>query len=249
MSLAVEETLTHDGKVRTPRRIGAVVAEELVRRLSGDEFEPGDKLPTEPELQLTFGVSRTALREALKWIESRGLISIRQGRGAVVNPIEHWDLTEPIVLGALLENNPGLDMFGQLMAVRTWLEPQLARSAASLVSQESLNTLRKLLDSMSNEIGQQDPFMQHDVEFHEIIKLSAGNLIARSIMTSIATPLWISRRLMNQFPGASRDAHREHLAIYDALAARDPDRAEAAMRDHLIAGLHRGEEATKGIID
>lgn len=244
MSMAVEALLMQDGKVRAPRRLGEVVAEELVRRISGDEYEPGDKLPTEPELQIAFGVSRTALREALKWVESRGLISIRQGRGAVVNPIEHWDLTEPIVLGALLEKNPRLDMFGQLMAVRTWLEPQLARSAAAFITEEALTNLKSLLDAMSKEIGQQDAFMLHDVEFHEVIKAHADNLIARSIMSSIATPLWISRRLMNRYPGSSKEAHSEHVAIYEALMARDPERAEDAMRNHLIAGLHRGE-ATK----
>lgn len=224
-----------------PRRLGEVVAEDLVRALASSEYEPGDRLPPEIEMQEDFGVSRTAVREALKWVESRGLIVIRQGRGAVARPIEHWDLTDPAVLSALLEHNPAMGTFQQLMAIRSWIEPELARAAAQLMPESELDILRTLLAQMSQEVANPDAFVDHDGEFHEVIARNGGNQVSHSILASFVQPLRISRMLMNAYPNAARQAHEEHSTILAALEARDSDAAAIAMRTHLDAGLRRGE--------
>lgn len=219
--------------VTRPQRFGDVVAEELVRSLARGDLAPGDRLPPEPQLQEEFAVSRTVLREALKFVESRGMISIRQGRGAIVQPTEAWNLLDPLVLSATLESHPTPEVFEHLMAVRALLEPELTKSAASRISDDDLRQLADLLDRMAGEVADPEQYLLHDVEFHEVINRNADNLIARSILSSIDLPLRTSRRLTNTIPDALAQAHQEHRTIYRLLEARDDDAAADAMRKHL----------------
>lgn len=216
-----------------PRRLGEVISAEIVAAIAKDKYPVGSKLPTEPELQAQFGISRTAVREALKWVESRGLISIRQGRGAQVNPIELWDLTDPDVLSVMLTHNSHLEIFDQLMAVREMLEPSIAGDAAREISDARLESLSDLLDQMGQQLDNLEKFQNLDVEFHDVIASSSPNLIARSVMRSIAEPLFIARRMMSEIPESSRLAHADHLAILDALSRHDEQAARDSMHRHL----------------
>lgn len=220
-------------RLSKPQRFGDVVAEEVVRCLARGDYAPGDRLPTEPRLQESFGVSRTVLREALKFVEGRGMITIRQGRGAVVQPVTSWDLLDPLVLSAMLEHHPTPEAFEQLMTVRAMLEPDLARAAAARMGVDELDELQRLLNQMAHELDQPEAFLLHDVEFHDVINRSAGNLIALSIMNTIELPLRSSRRLTNSIPRALDQAQDAHQLIYDQLVARDPEGAAEAMRRHL----------------
>lgn len=231
--MASVETTTGSRRVVRPQRFGDVVAEALVRSLARGDLQPGDRLPPEPQLQTDFGVSRTVLREALKFVESRGMISIRQGRGAVVKPTESWNLLDPLVLSATLETHPTPEVFEHLMAVRALLEPELTKSAASRIADEDLNLLADLLSRMAGEVTESEQYLLHDVEFHGVINRNAENLVARSILTSIEMPLRISRRLTNTIPDALVSAQQEHQRIFELLRSRDGDAAAEAMRTHL----------------
>ncbi len=204
-----------------------------MRSLARGDVAAGERLPPEPKLQEEFGVSRTVLREALKFVESRGMISIRQGRGAVVQPTEAWNLLDPLVLSATLETHPTPEVFEHLMDVRELLEPALTRSAASRIGEDDLRQLGELLRHMAGEVAESEQYLLHDVEFHAVINRNGDNLIARSILSSIELPLRTSRRMTNTNPDALAKAQEDHQAIYDLLAARDGDGAADAMRTHL----------------
>jgi GntR family transcriptional regulator, galactonate operon transcriptional repressor len=216
-----------------PQRFGDLVAEEVVRSLARGDYAPGDRLPTEPQLQQAFGVSRTVLREALKFVESRGMLSIGPGRGAVVQPMAGWNLLDPLVLSAMLENYPTPEAFEQLMAVRSMIEPELARAAADLITTGELERLAELLVQMADELHDPEAFLQHDVEFHNVINRCSGNMVAHSIMAAIEQPLRSSRRLTNTIPHALDQAQDAHQHIYDQLLRRDSDQSAEAMRAHL----------------
>ena len=220
-------------RLERPQRFGDVVAEEVVRLLARGDYQPGERLPPEPRMQESFGVSRTVLREALKFVESRGMIDVRQGRGAVVNSPARWNLLDPLVLSAMLENHPTPAAFEQLMAVRTMLEPELAREAAAAIGDADLERLEQLLDAMAREIGDPESFLQYDVEFHDVLTAAAGNVIAHSILSSIEQPLRSSRRLTNTIPHALDQAQYAHQQIFENLVRRDGEGAAQAMRDHL----------------
>jgi DNA-binding FadR family transcriptional regulator len=214
-------------------RLGAVLMAELIERIASGHWAEGELLPTEVELQAEFTVSRTALREGLKAVEDRGMISIRQGRGAVVQPVTAWNLLDPLVLSALIDHHPTPEIFEQVMAVRLMIEPELARSAAAAAT-EQLDAMSNLLDRMDDEIGDPDAYLELDVEFHRLLAESSPNLVARGIMASIEQPLRSSRRLTNTLPHALDRAQREHRAIHERLRAGDGEGAAAAMREHLL---------------
>ena len=231
--MALERQIHAGRGLSRPQRFGEVVAEELVRALAQGEYAAGQRLPTEPQMQEDFGISRTVLREALKFVESRGMITIRQGRGAVVEPVDCWDLLDSVVLTAMLEHHPTPDAFEQLMAVRGMIEPELTRLAAVRLGEDQLAELSRLLDQMASQLENSETFLQLDVAFHAVITRGAGNLIAQSIMTAIEQPLRVSRRLTNTIPRALAQAQEAHQSIFDRLTVHDGDGASQAMVDHL----------------
>lgn len=222
------------GGLARPLRLGALLMGELIERIASGRWGEGELLPTEVELQAEFSVSRTALREGLKAVEDRGMISIRQGRGAVVQPVAAWNLLDPLVLSALIEYHPTPEIFEQVMATRMMIEPELARLAATSIGEAELDEMSSLLDLMAEELKDPDSFLEHDVQFHRLLAEAAPNLVARAIMASIEQPLRSSRRLTNTIPHALDQALRDHREIYECLRARDADAAALAMRAHLL---------------
>jgi len=219
--------------VARPQRLGAVLMHEIIGRIATGRLAEGTFLPTEPELQAEFDMSRTALREGLKAVEDRGLISIRQGRGAQVQPRERWNLMDSAVLTALLDHHPTPEIFEQMMGTRMMLEPALAAAAAQRISDADLDRLGTLLDEMAGQFDDADAFLENDIRFHQIVADAAGNLIARSIMLMMEQPLRSSRRLTNTIPRALEQGQEAHRRIYDQLRAHDGPRAEQAMHEHL----------------
>ena len=221
------------GLVR-PLRLGAVLMGELIQRIATGRWPEGDLLPTEVELQAEFTVSRTALREGLKAVEDRGMISIRQGRGAVVQPVTRWNLLDPLVLSALIDHHPTPEIFEQVMATRMMIEPELARAAAAAITDAELDAIGNVLERMVEEVDDPDGYLELDVEFHRLVAEASANLVAGAIMASIEQPLRSSRRLTNTIPHALHRAQQDHRAIYLRLRNRDADGAAEAMRAHLL---------------
>jgi DNA-binding FadR family transcriptional regulator len=215
-------------------RLGAVLMGELIRRIAAGHWAEGELLPTEVELQTEFSVSRTALREGLKAVEDRGMLAIRQGRGAVVQPVTAWNLLDPLVLSALIDHHPTPEIFEQVMATRMMIEPELARAAATAITDPQLDAMGNLLDQMADEVDDPDGYLELDVEFHRLVAEASPNLVARAIMASIEQPLRSSRRLTNTIPRALDKAQHDHRAIHERLLERDADGAAETMRQHLL---------------
>lgn len=216
-----------------PHRLGALLMMEMIERIVSGDFAAGDLLPRETDLQREFTVSRTALREGLKAVEDRGMIEIRQGRGAVVRPTRDWNLLDPWVLSALLDHHPTPEIYEQLNAVRMMVEPETARLAAASATDEHLTRMSELLKQMAGEQRDPEAFLEHDVQFHRVILDASGNLIVRAVMNKIEQPLRSSRRLTNTIPHSLQKAQAAHEAIHRCITDRDGDGAAAEMAEHL----------------
>ncbi|MET0860228.1 MAG: GntR family transcriptional regulator, partial [Microbacterium sp.] len=107
------------GDARTPAaRLGVAVVHDLVSAIVTGEVAPGESLPPEGDLSAHFGVSRTVIRESVKRIEEKGLVTVVQGRGTRVQPSTSWNILDPVVLSVLLENDSSLGVLDELATVR-----------------------------------------------------------------------------------------------------------------------------------
>jgi DNA-binding FadR family transcriptional regulator len=218
-----------DVKLRTlPNQVAGV----LVRRIVGGEVANG-LVPSEQEISLEFGVSRAVVREALKILRGLDMVEIAQGRRVMLRPAAEWDYLSPLLVEWLPPDQ--IDrLLHELHAARLILEPAIAAQAAWGITDELLARLAGLLQAMAANEHDPDRYLELDLDFHMTICLATRNRIIDRFMYSSRCWQSASRRMTNQLPRALLLATAGHQAIYDALAARDPKRAETTMREHLM---------------
>ncbi|NEM91032.1 FadR/GntR family transcriptional regulator [Galbitalea soli] len=220
-------------------RLGVAVVHDLVSAIVTGEVQPGQSLPPEGVLSQQFGVSRTVIRESVKRIEEKGLVKIAQGRGTEVLPTSSWNVLDPIVLSALVENDDSVGVLDELAVVRGSLEGSMAAEAATARSDDELATLRESFAHMDETKGDKR-FEQADVDFHLIVMEASRNRLAQSI-TKI---LYERARESTRFTGAVTDEAiqltlDEHARILRAIERGDAIAAENAMREHIRVAWQR----------
>ncbi|GLY47712.1 FadR/GntR family transcriptional regulator [Lentzea sp. NBRC 102530] len=215
-------------KVRT---LPVQVAAHLTRRIVSGELQDG-RGPSELDISREFGVSRVVARETLKVLASLDIVEVAQGRRVVVRPPAEWDYLSPLLIEWLPAEVVG-ELLQELDQMRMLLEPELAAMAAALVTDETLDRLRDEIGRMEALEGDPNAYLEVDHEFHMEICRAADNRILDRIMYSARWLGTASRRITNEAPAALCKATADHTEIYEALVARDPDRARAAMRKHL----------------
>jgi DNA-binding FadR family transcriptional regulator len=221
-------------------RLGVAVVHDLVSAIVTGEVAEGDTLPPEGDLAAHFGVSRTVIRESVKRIEEKGLVTVAQGRGTQAQPSTSWNILDPVVLSVLLENDSSLGVLDELAAVRSALEGSMSAEVASRHSDEALDQLRAAFAHMTATIGDEDAYNQADFDFHALVMTLSGNRLAENI-TRI---LFQRARASQRFTGSPTEEMFqqtlvEHRRVLDAIAAGDPVAAETAMRTHIVDAWQR----------
>jgi len=220
-------------------RLGVAVVHDLVTAIVTGEVAAGQSLPPEGVLSQHFGVSRTVIRESVKRIEEKGLVNIAQGRGTEVLPSGSWNVLDPVVLSALVENDDSVGVLDELAVVRGSLEGSMAAEAASIRTDDELVTLRAALEHMHATSGDKG-FDQADVDFHIAIMEASRNRLAQNI----TTVLYTRARESSRFVGAVTDEAiqltlDEHARILRAIERGDAPAAENAMREHIRVAWQR----------
>jgi DNA-binding FadR family transcriptional regulator len=213
-------------KVRT---LPVQVAARLTRRfVIGDASD--ERAPSELDITEEFGVSRVVARETLKILASLDIVDVAQGRRVVVRPQAEWDYLSPLLI-EWLPTEVVDELLQELRGMRALLEPELAAMAAVRITDETLARMKDELEQMAALEGDPEAYLEVDHEFHMEICRAADNRIIDRIMYSVRWLGTASRRVTNKgnLPGATAD----HTLIYQALEARDPEAARAAMRSHL----------------
>jgi len=216
------------------RTLPSQIAGVLIRRIATDAF-PDGLAPSELQISVEFGVSRAVAREALKILAALDMVEIAQGRRVTLRPIAEWDYLSPLLI-EWLPHAQVHDLLVELHHARLIFEPAIAAQAARSLTDADLARLRETLAAMMDE-QRPDEYLELDLEFHMAICRATRNRILDRFMYSSRWWQSASRRVSNQMPHALPIATEQHRAIYDALAARDPERAGAAMRLHLEATL------------
>jgi DNA-binding FadR family transcriptional regulator len=227
-------------ETRTPAKLGVAVVEGLVNVIVSGELSPGDSLPPELPLSQQFGVSRTVLRESVKRLEEKGLVSVVQGRGTVVQPTSAWNMMDQVVLTSLIAHDKTLGVLDELTIVRSRLEAAMAGETARVRAVAELDILRAILQEMQSTISSPDVFHAADVTFHETVMAISGNRLAESIARVLFERARESARFQGSpSPRLMRQTLREHEAIFDAIEAGDTALAEQAMDSHISEAWQR----------
>jgi DNA-binding FadR family transcriptional regulator len=226
--------------------------QELAQRLSAEirsgRLPPGSRLPTEQELSAATGVSRTVVREAVAALRADGLVTTRQGLGAfVAGDVQRWpfriDASDLKTVADVL----------QVIELRMSLEVEASSLAADRHSSEDLAQIEKALAAIDAEIKSGGNAVAADFQFHLAIFNAAGNRYFPQLLQFLGH--FIIPRQMIQVAKENesrreRYLHRiqaEHVAIFEAIRARDAARARTAARRHLSNALRRYQQAAANI--
>ena len=197
--------------------------------ISEGTLTPGYKLPSERDLSIHFGVSRTSLRPVMKVLKMMGVISQRVGDGTYLSGDASAVLSEPMEFLFLLDETSSQE----LIDTRLMVEPALSAKAARLASAEQLLVLRQSIVEFEAAGADQFRMIEADLLFHRTILQSSGNRLCGRLFQVI------HRSLMNMMMLTSQLVDRDHTlafhrSIFKAIERRDAAEAERHMRDHLI---------------
>jgi len=200
--------------------------------MQGD-LRVGDQLPSERELSELFGVSRTAVRDAVNALREKGLVEVRPGKGTfIANVADRSSNAVRDSLGLMVGTRLGQGL-ADLIQVRSILEPEIAAIAAACANEEDLETLQSALDIMESGLDNADVFIEADLEFHLALAKATQNPLIPILIDPIIDLLRDQRRRMSMVEGGSERGQFHHRQIFAAMLRRDPVAARKAMTAHM----------------
>lgn len=244
MSLAsspVASGILVSGEKRAPAaRLGVAVVHDLVTAVVTGAVKPGEPLPPEGELVSSFGVSRTVIRESVKRLEEKGMVTVAQGRGTVVTPPSEWNLLDRVVISTMIEHDETLGILDELAQVRGDLESSMTAEAARRRTADDIEALITALQVQRDAIGDLDTFQDLDRRFHDVIMKTSGSRLAESIAHTLVQRASEYARFHGE-PGPEGLALTlvEHQQVLDAVVAGDADTAATVMREHIALAWER----------
>ncbi|MCW5634696.1 MAG: FadR family transcriptional regulator [Rubrivivax sp.] len=221
-----------------PVRLSDRLAAALTEQIDSGALRPGDRLPTEAQLAVQHGVSRSVVREAVQRIKSRGLLLSRQGSGVyVAPPPAHRPLAfDPAVLESM-------DAVVQVVELRRVLEGEIAALAAERSTRAQQAGLRRALKAIDAAMAAGHDGVEEDMAFHRAIGEATGNPQFSRLLAFLEQYLREAMRITKGNESRREDFMRqvreEHRAIVAAVEARDAQAARAAAVEHLINGERR----------
>jgi GntR family transcriptional repressor for pyruvate dehydrogenase complex len=227
-SWAVGEIVVY--KVVQNSRLYEKIVEQIEESVLKGGLKEGDQLPSERELALQFGVSRTAVREAIKALHEKGLVAAYPGRGTFITNGESNSMRQS--LDRILKSGQP-DGAARLVEVREILEPEIAALAATRADDQDLATMREAVSVMDDARLDADAFIEADLDFHLSLAEAAANPFILSLIDSIVGLLREQRMRIFYVDGGPERGQAHHKRILDAIEHRDPRKAREAMQDHL----------------
>ena len=199
------------------------ISEDIIELILEENLQPGDKLPNETILSERLNAGRSSVREAMKLLASRNIVTIRQGSGTYI--ASSPGMVEDPLGFTFIGNKQKL--INDLLEVRFLLEPSIAAMAATHADEKDIKKITALCDDHT----------QKDIEFHTAIAMSSKNVVVPRLIPVInsSIPLFVETT-----GGTLHDETIEtHREIADAIASHDPLRAQDAMYLHLVYNRKR----------
>jgi DNA-binding FadR family transcriptional regulator len=214
------------------------VITEIGQRIVAGEFPPEKVLPSEADLCSALGVSRTALREALRVLAAKGLLEARPKVGTLVCPTKSWNFLDGDILTWRLQTKDSDQVVSELYELRYLIEPIAASLAATNAKAAEIEVLREAYEEMRQAGDDGEKIIEPDLKFHQAIIASSGNRLFASLAHFVAEALSVNFALVRDTPRGHQHSMPMHKKVLDAIADHDAPAARIAMQK-LIEGSQR----------
>lgn len=215
-----------------PQYLPARVADKLQEMIVNHQFQVGERLPSERDLAVKLNVSRNVIREALKLLQERGLVSVQSGSGVYVTAFDVSAVSRSV---GLYVKRLKVSI-AQVYETRWLIEVQNARLAALRATPEDLKALADCLQRSKDHVKDPQIFTPLDIEFHILLAKASQNPVLPMLLETITDALQEQCQLTEGLPGAQANALMHHERIFKAVTACDADAASEAMSAHLKSG-------------
>lgn len=210
-----------------PRPLSQEVASTCLSQIAGEVYPPGTNLPPEGKLAQEFGVSRIVIREAIRTLSAKGVVTVRQGRNTVVNPVDHWNQLDPQILLFRIRAGNGESLAQDLVDIRRILEVEAAGLAAVRATEEDIATLRELLAGMVAAVPDASMHSPLENQFHTRIWHAAGNALLLHLLKTLGEVFGAAKEFV--YGSNLPDWDTYHIALLEAIERHDVDGARQAM--------------------
>lgn len=217
-------------KIVRSSRLYEQIVQQVEESIQKGALKLGDQLPPERELAQQFGVSRTAVREAVKALREKGLVEAYPGRGTFITGGTSYSIRQSLDRMMKMGHAEGS---AYLAEVREILEPEIAALAAKRADQENLAAMREEIAEMDAVKKDPDAFIEADLDFHLALAEAAANPIILSLIDSIVGLLREQRMRIFHVEGGPERGQYHHKRIMEAVEKSDPLGAREAMKAHL----------------
>lgn len=215
--------------VRTSRLYEQIV-QQIEESVLNGKLKPGDQLPAERELAQQLGVSRTAVREAVKALREKGLVEAYSGRGTFVTDGTTQAARQSFDLMVKIGQQEGAPHLAELRLI---LEPGIAALAAVRVTEDDLAAMCEAVAVMDRAQDDPEAYIEADLDFHLALAETAANPLILSLIDSIVGLLREQRIKIFNVEGGPQRGQVHHKRILEAVERRDAEMARSAMRAHL----------------
>lgn len=209
------------------KKIHIQVARQIAQKIMSGQIAENEKLPNEIELCEMFSVSRTALRESMKLLSAKGLISSKPKVGTKVEPRQNWYILDSQLIEWLQDSAETEFLLGQFLALRKAIEPEACALASVNATVEQRKSLSVVFQKMSEAANSDDSqaWIEQDMQFHCIILQSTGNNFFTPFGHMLST---IFKRFIDKSAEGGRYCLEEHNDIYTAIMTGNPTKARNA---------------------
>lgn len=216
---------------RRGRKMAIKVAQGIVREIAENNMAPGAKLPPEHEMVERYGVARATLREALRFLELQGVLTIKPGPGGgpVVGEPHTRNLASTLALMLQFMDAP----FRSLLELRQDLSPGMAARAAKNASPEDLRLMRECITKLTQNVGNLPVYIYETRKFHDLIAWASGNPAIGLLVTSVHLVTNSSGIGLNYSEREQQYQINTYQRLYDAIEVHDAATAQQIMDEFL----------------
>ncbi|WP_114969839.1 FadR/GntR family transcriptional regulator [Rhodoferax ferrireducens] len=215
--------------------------DHLGEAIVAGRYAPGASIPPEPLLGEELGVSRTVVREAVKSLIAKGLVTTGPKVGTRVLSEEHWNWFDPDVIA--WQSKAGLtpEFLRDLQDLRRAVEPAAVRMAAERATAQDIAAIEAAFEGMTRAVKEGGDYVTYDLRFHQGLLRACRNRMLIHMSKALSALLRTSFELSTSKKGGPASSLALHRAVLDAVIARDPAKAEKAILI-LIDGAHKDIE-------